>query len=347
MTTAPARRSRAPVIVGLAAIALAAVAVVVWLVAFHETPAVSVYPGKRVVAALPGTTIVVRGAAADDLGDLTVTGSVSGPHSGRWRPHPDGDGAAFVPDEPFAPEERVSVDAGRPIAGADGEETSFVIAPASNAPPPPFDAAPVPGGQGDPQLRVAPGPAPAGGRRRHRDARRRHGPGLRRAQARGQRAGTADPRRAGAAGLVPPAVRRRPGLRLPPPDARRQAGADLVAGPGRAVPRLRHRPDRRHPLPPGGDRPDGQRLPDGRARVRAHLARHRAAIAYERGAVGPVEAAGAATASSRTTSSRRSTSDRARSCSSGTAWARSARRVDRTAPTKRGQLGTTRATSTR
>ena len=149
MTTAPARRrNRAPVIVALAAIALAAVAVVVWLVAFHEPSAVSVYPGNRVVAALPGTTIVVRGAAADDLGDLTVTGSVSGPHSGRWRPHPDGDGAAFVPDEPFAPEERVSVDAGRPITGADGNSTSFVIAPASDAPPPPFDDAPVPGDKG-------------------------------------------------------------------------------------------------------------------------------------------------------------------------------------------------------
>ena len=105
-------------IVALAAIALAAVAVVVWLVAFHEPSG-----GQRLSRAsaswppLPGTTIVVRGAAADDLGDLTVTGSVSGPHSGRWRAHPDGDGAAFVPDEPFAPEERVSVDAGRPIDG--------------------------------------------------------------------------------------------------------------------------------------------------------------------------------------------------------------------------------------
>jgi len=96
-----------------------------------------VFPGARTPAADPSTMVTLRGAGADALDDLVVTGSRSGRHRGRLVEHPDGRGAAFVPDEPFAPGERVTVEAER-IAG---KQTSFGIARALTAPAPPFDVA--------------------------------------------------------------------------------------------------------------------------------------------------------------------------------------------------------------
>jgi hypothetical protein len=113
-----------------------------WLMAGGARPAVSVYPGGSTVAASATTAITFRGVAAHALeDDVVVTGSESGRHEGRWEPHPDGDGAAFVPAKPFAPGERVTVAAGRPVAGADGDETSFAVARELTAPAPPFDKA--------------------------------------------------------------------------------------------------------------------------------------------------------------------------------------------------------------
>jgi hypothetical protein len=90
-----------------------------------------VFPGAQTLAADPSTTVTFRGAVPDDP---VVTGSRSGRHEGRLVEHPDGRGAAFVPDEPFAPGERVTVE------GA-GVESSFLIARTLNAPDPPFDEA--------------------------------------------------------------------------------------------------------------------------------------------------------------------------------------------------------------
>jgi hypothetical protein len=133
-------RNVALVAVALVAGAAAALALV-WLLADSARPAISVYPGARTVAASPTTAITFRGAPAADLADVTVTGSRSGRHEGRWEPHPDGDGAAFVPAEPFVAGEEVTVAAGRPVAGADGDETSFTIVRERSGPAPPFDAA--------------------------------------------------------------------------------------------------------------------------------------------------------------------------------------------------------------
>ncbi len=120
----------------------------IWGVTAQAVPEISVFPDSRVLAAAPETTVIVRGAPADELGDVTVTGSQTGEHSGTWEPHPDGDGAAFVPEQPFARGEEVTVDAGRGIAGIDSDETSFRIAGELDAPPPPFDDAPTPGDKG-------------------------------------------------------------------------------------------------------------------------------------------------------------------------------------------------------
>ena len=122
-------------------VALAIVAALGYAFAGEDAEAISVYPNGDTVAASAETGIVVRGAGPDDLGDVTVTGSESGEHAGRWTAHPDGDGAVFAPDDPFDPGEEVTVDADHPVAGADGDKTSFTIARTLDTPPPPFDKA--------------------------------------------------------------------------------------------------------------------------------------------------------------------------------------------------------------
>jgi outer membrane protein assembly factor BamB len=120
----------------LAATALVIVAALAAALLDRARDEVAVFPGVRTLAADPSTAITFRGVAAGALDDLVVTGSRSGPHTGRIVEHPDGRGAAFVPDEPFAAGERVTVD-----TGITSDETSFVIARALSVPDPPFDAA--------------------------------------------------------------------------------------------------------------------------------------------------------------------------------------------------------------
>ena len=95
------------------------------------------FPGERTLGASPTTTITFRGADADAFDDIVVTGSRSGRHEGRLVEHADGEGAAFVPGEPFAPGERVTVEAGR----IDGGESSFLISRTLTGKPPPYDVA--------------------------------------------------------------------------------------------------------------------------------------------------------------------------------------------------------------
>jgi hypothetical protein len=104
---------------------------------------VSVYPNDRTLAASATTTITLRGADLDldELDRVTVVGSRSGDHTGRWDVHPDQHGAAFVPDRPFAPGERVTVDAATHVAGAADERSSFVVARVSDAKPAAYDEA--------------------------------------------------------------------------------------------------------------------------------------------------------------------------------------------------------------
>jgi hypothetical protein len=134
---------RSALLLAIAAVAaIAAVVVIAPIVGGSEDGLVSVYPGHRTVAAAPGTTILFRGAGPDDLGDVTVRGSRSGAHTGRLRASPDGDGAAWVPDEPFTAGERVTVDAGHPVAGVEGDTTFFVVARENEPPPLTFDPPP-------------------------------------------------------------------------------------------------------------------------------------------------------------------------------------------------------------
>src|SRR5688500_6643230 len=68
---------------------------------------VSPVPGAR--WASPQTEISLRGLAGERMGTIEASGSKSGSHKGRLQPHFDGEGASFVPDEPFEPGEEVTV----------------------------------------------------------------------------------------------------------------------------------------------------------------------------------------------------------------------------------------------
>lgn len=106
-------------------------------------------PGSR--TASPGAEITFRGVPADEIGLVTVAGSVSGAHSGILVPHSDGRGASFVPDAPFHPGESVLVRPGAPLERNSAEGTvRFTVA--RPAPPPEVPTARAGGEAGDEPL---------------------------------------------------------------------------------------------------------------------------------------------------------------------------------------------------
>ncbi len=140
--------SRRYLVLAGAVAALAIAVVLTWSIVARARPEISVYPAAETLAASPETTITFRGTDPDGLGGVTVSGSRSGRHEGRLAAHADGDGATFVPERPFSAGERVTVDTGRRIAGAGGDETSFAISNPSDLPAPPFDDADPPADRG-------------------------------------------------------------------------------------------------------------------------------------------------------------------------------------------------------
>lgn len=95
------------------------------------------YPRHGTVTASPGTEISFRGISAERLGDLRVSGSESGGHSGVMMPHQDGLGVSFVPDRPFGPGESVTVSAQIPLSeDASGDLVFDVSVPLLPSDPP-------------------------------------------------------------------------------------------------------------------------------------------------------------------------------------------------------------------
>ena len=72
--------------------------------------------------------IVFRGVAPSAIGPVTVTGSVSGAHTGHIAADSDAQGGSFLPDTPFAPGETVSVTTGLNVLGGTNGTFSFTIA---------------------------------------------------------------------------------------------------------------------------------------------------------------------------------------------------------------------------
>jgi hypothetical protein len=77
---------------------------------------VSPSPGSR--DATPQTQISFLGVPAGELSGLSVVGSRTGRHLGRLSAYSNGDGASFVPSQPFAEGERVTVRAKLRAAGS-------------------------------------------------------------------------------------------------------------------------------------------------------------------------------------------------------------------------------------
>ena len=91
--------------------------------------------GPVVVFPIPGShyntrreQIVFRGVAPSAIGPVTVTGSVSGVHTGHVAADSDVQGGSFLPDSPFAPGETVTVSTGLNVLGGDDGTFSFGIA---------------------------------------------------------------------------------------------------------------------------------------------------------------------------------------------------------------------------
>ncbi|MDP9135786.1 MAG: arylsulfotransferase family protein [Actinomycetota bacterium] len=112
------RLPRAVLLTLLAALAVPAAA------AAQSNP-ISAYPSPGTISAGPGTQISLRGAPANRLGRIVVTGSRSGRHSGRLRSHSDGEGASFVLARRLRGGERVTVRTGLSIRGAAKGDFSF------------------------------------------------------------------------------------------------------------------------------------------------------------------------------------------------------------------------------
>jgi hypothetical protein len=102
--------------------------------------AASAYPSPDTHTASPTTQISFRNIASGtaETDPLTVSGSATGSHQGRWVADSDNAGASFYPGQPFRAAETVTVSARFPICGARGDSYHFSIA----RPPGPLTKAP-------------------------------------------------------------------------------------------------------------------------------------------------------------------------------------------------------------
>jgi hypothetical protein len=88
---------------------------------------VSVFPSPGTQYNRPQTQISFRGVGARGIGRLTVVGSRSGAHRGRLRADSDGQGASFIPSEPFTAGETVIVHTSLNVLGGSGGRFQFKI----------------------------------------------------------------------------------------------------------------------------------------------------------------------------------------------------------------------------
>ncbi len=103
-----------------------------------ETGAISAYPSPGTPTASGQTQISLVGLDPGSPGEIKVTGSRSGDHSGTVEDLGSTKGVSFVPDEPFAAQEEVTVTTEHEIEGGNGNSYSFGTASfRTDAAPPP------------------------------------------------------------------------------------------------------------------------------------------------------------------------------------------------------------------
>ena len=78
--------------------------------------------------ALPATTIAIRGVTLDQIANIYVKGSRSGPAHGVLREHSDGNGVTWEPDARFFETETVTVTADVPLTNTVDGAATFVVA---------------------------------------------------------------------------------------------------------------------------------------------------------------------------------------------------------------------------
>ncbi|MGA7434978.1 MAG: arylsulfotransferase family protein [Solirubrobacterales bacterium] len=97
---------------------------------------VTAFPSPDSSFVNPESNVSFIGASADDLEGIEVSGSESGVLEGELVDHESGDGASFVPAEPFAEGEQVTVSTDLDIVGADGDyEFSTFVSGRATVPP--------------------------------------------------------------------------------------------------------------------------------------------------------------------------------------------------------------------
>ena len=113
-----------------AGVSLTAAAAAVLTSAQSAPAQVSAYPLPGTVTASTTTQISLRGVKPDALGTIAVSGSRSGPHSGRLslRAHSDGNGASWLPDLRFQAGETVTVRTSLVVRGARDGDFRFRVA---------------------------------------------------------------------------------------------------------------------------------------------------------------------------------------------------------------------------
>lgn len=107
---------------------VAALASLVGAAGAAAQPAVSVFPSPDTTSSLPQTQITFRGLPASQIGSVSVVGSSSGSHSGTIQADSDGQGGSFIPNQPFAPGETVTVTTRLDVVGGSGGSWHFAIA---------------------------------------------------------------------------------------------------------------------------------------------------------------------------------------------------------------------------
>jgi len=107
------------VLAGIVALALAGCG------SSSESGPINAYPSPGTPTASNDTRISLVGLDIDDPGEIKVVGSKSGEHTGDLKPLGAVEGVSFVPDEPFQPQEKVTVTTDREINGGDGNSYSF------------------------------------------------------------------------------------------------------------------------------------------------------------------------------------------------------------------------------
>ena len=95
--------------------------------ALAQPPAVSVFPSPGTGSALPGTQITFRGVPASQIGSVQVVGSSTGAHTGTIQADSDGRGGSFVPSQPFAAGETVTVNTGLNVVGGSNGDFQFKV----------------------------------------------------------------------------------------------------------------------------------------------------------------------------------------------------------------------------